>query len=199
MSSNNSFHCPQLAATSGTASRRTVQNNEHDDSNGLPAAAAASVAAPTPPPATSAATTSLENPSDDDDAPVPPAQTAATYEEMEDAIKESIENTQSDDAPLRPTQIAAAYEEIDNAMNDATTNTNKGKPEIIEDGDAPLPAAMKSEEIFEVNESLYDNDASKKPPTSLTNQGLRQGQDDVTVTVPLSSPVPQVGYCMIKW
>eukprot|EP00579_Thalassiosira_antarctica_P003581 CAMPEP_0201903240 /NCGR_PEP_ID=MMETSP0902-20130614/55373_1 /ASSEMBLY_ACC=CAM_ASM_000551 /TAXON_ID=420261 /ORGANISM="Thalassiosira antarctica, Strain CCMP982" /LENGTH=322 /DNA_ID=CAMNT_0048437277 /DNA_START=268 /DNA_END=1233 /DNA_ORIENTATION=- len=168
--------------------------HENDDSNGPPAAAAASVPAPTPPLAASAATSSLENVpgDDDDDAPVPPAQTAAAYEEMEDAIKESIKITQSDDdAPLPPTQIAAAYEEIDSAMNGAT-KTAKRKPELIEDDDAPLPAAMKSEEIVDVNESSYENDGPKKPPASLANRRLWQGQDDAAV--PLSSPVPQVGH-----
>ena len=130
--------------------------------------------------------------------PVTRAQTAVAYEEMKDAIKESIENTHSDDdAPLSPTQIAAAYEEIDNAMNDATTKATKGKPEPIEDGDAPHPAAIKSKEIDNDNELSYEDDASKKPPASLANQGLRQGQDDVTV--PLSSPVPQVVHGQVIW
>jgi len=237
MSSNNSFHDPQLAVPSRAAARRTTQKkNENDDSNIPPAVAASVAAAPTRLMSAEkkekkakkkrkerrrrmAAATGLENaPSDDDNVPVSPAQTAAAYEEMDAAIKESItatafiglenapsgpvppaqnvaayeemdaavkesiENAPSDDdAPLHPTQIAAAYGEIDNAKSDAT-KTRKGKPELIEDDDAPLPAAMKAEAIVDVNESSYENYASKKPSASLANQGLRKGQDDATNT-----------------
>mmetsp|Transcript_1532 Transcript_1532/g.2507 ORF Transcript_1532/g.2507 Transcript_1532/m.2507 type:complete len:199 (-) Transcript_1532:863-1459(-) len=169
MSSNNSFRDPQLAVPSRAAARRTTQKkNENDDSNIPPAVAASVAAAPT-------RLMSAEKKEKK-------AKKKRKERRRRMAAAVGLENAPSDDdAPLHPTQIAAAYGEIDNAKSDAT-KTRKGKPELIEDDDAPLPAAMKAEAIVDVNESSYENDVSKNPSASLTNQGLRKGQDDATNT-----------------
>ena len=137
MFSNNSSNDPQRAYPNGGPGRRIAQSNENDDGNIILPAAESTEAPPAPPP-TVAVTTMQAETCDGDNAPVPPAPIAAAYDKMEEAIKESIQNTPSDDfALLHPTQIAAAHEE----MNDETHGAQK-KPEVIyEDEEALMPAA----------------------------------------------------------
>ena len=71
-----------------------------------------------------------------------------------------VKNTTFDNAaPVPATQVAATYE----AMDIINTNVAKKKPEIIEDGGNPLPAAQ----IATLSNEM--NDVTNKPPVASSN------------------------------
>jgi len=129
--------------------------------------------------ATATATTDNNNSPSDDYAPVPPAQvaaqTAAAYDEMDAAIKETVAVAQSlrTQPPIPPAQTAAAYDEMDAAIKESVDDMNN---------DAPIPPPLIGNQYDAMEDAIKtsvednENDAPL-PPSTATLDGDEENQN----------------------
>ena len=154
-------------------SRSNINENEPPQQAPRPAVDRSSDEArsssPTPEAAAASPRISIPRGDDDDDAPEPPQQTAARYEEMEEAMKE-LANIPRHEVPMpaTPAQIGAACEAIvdeEEALIDALKNKGVG-PELFDEESLMSPFQVES-----------DIDASKSRETMLPSDGVEDGGD----------------------
>ena len=112
----------------------------------------------------------LEIPRDygDDAPPVPPAQTAALYEDVENAIEGSFKDTPAgeDAPPVPPAQVAAIYEDIDNIVKTTIRNAPA----------SPVPPAQVAAMYEDMDNAIKGSLTDYAPP--LQDSQIAQSYED---------------------